>query len=163
MLPTTNIDVERQRGTDNARRRIVRNNPMMHRAGAYTNEPVVPPEFRTSAGKKSKKRYSRYSTNSKLAVCVGVTSLIALLFVVTVLLAGKLGGHAKMTVADRRAEQGYMASDPGLERMEDGGSNGMRYGKDHFYGQVDYAMDGSEISMSDFMGDVLLLVNVASR
>jgi len=142
---------------------------MMHRAGAYINDPVASPEFRTSAGKKSKKRYSRYSTNTKLAVGVGIAGLISLLFIVTLLLAGKLGGnggeggHAKMTVADRRAERNDMVSDPGLARMEGGGSNEMSYGKDHFYGQVDYAMDGSEISMSDFMGDVLLLVNVASR
>ncbi len=34
--------------------------------------------------------------------------------------------------------------------------------KDHFYSLIDRDMDGKEVSMSTFKGDVLLLANVAS-
>ena len=35
--------------------------------------------------------------------------------------------------------------------------------KAHFYDLVDQDMDGKEVPMSQFKGDVLLLVNVASK
>ena len=38
-----------------------------------------------------------------------------------------------------------------------------KYSLDHFYNQLDYSMDGNEVLMSNFVGNVLVLVNVASE
>ena len=117
-------------------------NVMARRASAY---------IRRSSGSqhRSKKEHSK-----KLA-SIGLVVMIIILMGITLMLVQMFGGKPKESVMIEQSSHDFN----GRAQVEVGNKE---FPPDHFYSQYDFDMDGNQVFMSSFEGNVLLLVNVAS-
>ena len=147
-------------------------NVMARRASAY-----IP--------KWSKSSRANKSTASKKLTAIGLFLVLTVLLCVTLIMVRGLDGNIDNSLSSSEAHiqsnKGNQMNEDREENLSDslqmenvnehetsnivsGDSVHMkRYSLDHFYNQLDYSMDGNEVSMSNFVGNVLVLVNVASE